>query len=119
MKPFDLNDTFLLSQIISDLDIEVDLNEFLDAIIEDKKKKKEGGSDEDETDNKLTDPEYVGGQFFLLLIKRWYRGKDSIPQFVANLTEKTVEEARKMTMVEMKDFFIDLFKQEGIQDFFK
>ncbi len=99
MKQFELDDTFLLSQIINDLDIELDLNQFLDK-------------------TKNNSAEYVGGQFFYLLIKRWHKGKKSIPEFIAVMSEQSVEEARKMKIPELKEFFIDLFKQEGVQDFF-
>ena len=102
MRKLQFDDTFLLSQIIEDLDIEVDLNRFL----EDAKKHKEN-------------PEFVGGQFFLLLAKKWHKGKKSIPAFIASLSEKTEDEVRKMGLKETKDFFIDLFKQEDITDFFK
>ncbi len=100
MKQFELDDTFLLSQIINDLDIELDLNDFMDQ-------------------SKKKSAEYVGGQFFYLLIKRWHKGKKSIPEFIAVMSEISVEEAKKMKIPELKAFFIDLFKQEGIQDFFK
>lgn len=101
MKPFELQDTFLLSRILEDLDIELDLNDFLDKIKNEK------------------DAAKVGGQFFYLLFKKWNKGKKSIPEFIAAMSEKSVEEVNKMKLPELKEFFVELFKQEGIQDFFK
>ena len=101
IKKFQLEDTFYLSKIIADLDIEIDLNSFMDA----SKNKK--------------DASYVGGQFFLMLVKKWHLGKKSIPEFMAVISQETADEVKKWDLKTAKNFFIELFKQEGIQDFFK
>lgn len=102
MRKLRFDDTFLLSQVIEDLDIQVDLNEFLDKARKDKK-----------------DAQYVGGQFFLLLARKWHKGKKSIPEFVSAISEKSIDEVNAMSMKEVKEVFVEIFKQDGIQDFFK
>lgn len=110
MKPFELEDTFLLSKILEDLDVEVDLNAFMDLFV------KMNNDKDKSVDDKAA---FMAGQFFYLIAKRWHRGRKSIPEFVASMSEKSVEEVKKMKTQEMKDFFVELFKQEDIQDFFK
>jgi L-fucose isomerase-like protein len=101
MKRFELDDTFLLSKIIDDMDIQLDLNEFMDSMQNEKSAEK------------------AGGAFFLLLFKKLHKGRQAIPEFIASMLEIEVEEARRLKLTEIKEFFIELWKQEDISDFFK
>jgi len=101
MKKFELDDTFLLSKVIDDMDIQLDLNELMDSAKDEKKAEK------------------AGGDFFLLLFKKLHKGRQSIPEFVASMLEIEIEEARKLKLPEIKKFFIDLWQEENVQDFFK
>lgn len=101
MKPFELDDTFLLSKILDDLDIDVDLNKLMKSA------------------QKEQDLEKAGADFIYLLFKKIHKGRNSIPEFVASMLEIEIEQAKKLSLKEIKEFFLDLLKQEGIQDFFK
>ncbi len=103
MKAFELEDTFLLSKVIDDLDVELDLNKFMDSIQKEDKKQ----------------AEKIGGDFFLLICKKLYKGRNSIPEFIASMLEIEVAEAKKLKLPQIKEFFVELWKQEDIQNFFK
>ena len=105
MKPFELDDAFLLSKVIDDTDIELDLNEFIDLIT---------GSKEVSDERAM----YIGGQFFLMLSKKLHKARQSLPEFMASMLEIEIDKTRKLKLPEIKKFFADLWKQEGIQDFF-
>jgi len=101
MKSFELDDTFLLSKIIDDMDLQMDLNEFMDNVQNEKTAEK------------------AGGEFFLLLFKKLHKGRQSIPEFIAAMLEIEVAEAKKLKLPQIKEFFVELWKQEDVNSFFK
>jgi hypothetical protein len=95
-------DTFLLSEIIDKMDLQADLNKLFD----DAKKHPDAQA-------------YLGGQLILSIVKRIHKAKDEITLFIANITDSSVEDIKKLKMSEIIAILKDLFKDEQFQDFFK
>ena len=95
-------DTFLLSEIIDKMDLQADLNK----LFEDAKKHPDAQA-------------YLGGQLILSILKRAHKAKDEITQFVANITEQSVEDIKKLKLSEIKDVLSALIKDDEFQNFFK
>lgn len=101
IKEFTLEDGFILSEILDKMDYNLDLNALADA----SKKGKDAQA-------------YLGGQMMLELVKKLYKAKPEVMKFIAHMTGQKVEEVRNFTIAETKEFFAELFKQEGLTDFF-
>lgn len=97
-----LEDTFVLSEIIDKMDLQADLNKLFEEA--------------------KTHPDaqaYVGGQLIMSIAKRLHRAKDEVVQFLANITEQSVEDIKKLKLSEIKSIFTELAKDEEFQAFFK
>lgn len=101
MRKLTFEDTFLLSEVMDKLDIDADINKLFD-----------------ESQKHPDKQAFLGGQFVLLIVKRWHKGKDEILNLVASLTDRSVDEAKKMSLKETKDVLLQLFKNEDFKDFF-
>lgn len=114
-KDFDLEDSFLLSEIIDKMDIELEIKKIMDDM-------------KDETgDIKLdnVDEEQLGKEMFLNLgidlsykaIKKLYKAKKEVKKLICSLTDKTMSEVAKMSLKDIKLFFKELVEHEGFKDF--
>ena len=103
MRKLGFEDTFLLSKVIDDLNIETEISKFIKQA----------------RDSKETDMDKVGLELFLLIAKRWHRGKTSVMEFIAAITEKDIEEVKRLSLKDVKHVFVELVQQEDIADFFK
>lgn len=101
MRKLNFDDSFAFSEIMDRLDINADLNHLFD-----------------EAQKHPDKASFLGGQFVLLVFKRWHKAKDEIKAFVAGITEQSVEDVSKMGIGEIKSIFLDLFKNEDFKDFF-
>ena len=99
MREFNLEDTFLLSDIIDKTEIEIDLNAFMDA-------KKDGNA------------AYLGGQIVLGLVKKLHKAKTEIMTLIASLTGDDIEMVKKYNIVKMKEVFTELFNHPDFKSFF-
>jgi hypothetical protein len=99
MRKITFKDSFALSRILDKTNLTADLNK----VVEEGKEK---GTD------------YVGGQFFLLLAKKWHLAEKEIIDFLASLFELTSTEVEKLTLSEVKDLFKELFSSEDIKKLF-
>jgi hypothetical protein len=99
MRKITFKDSFTLSRILDKTNLTADLNK----VVEEGKEK---GTD------------YVGGQFFLLLAKKWHLAEKEIIDFLASLFELTSTEVEKLTLSEVKDLFKELFSSEDIKKLF-
>lgn len=110
-KDFDLEDSFLVSEIIDKMDIELEIKEVMDSI--------------KDKDIENIDEEALGKEMFLNLgidlsykaIKKLHKAKKEVKRLICSLTGKTMSEASKMSLKEIKDFFNELVKSEGFKDF--
>lgn len=99
MRKLTFKDSFKISQILDKTNLTVDLQK----IVEEGKDK---GSD------------YVGGQFFLLIAKKWHFAETEIIEFLASLTEKTPKEIESMSLAETKEIFSEIFRHSEIKHLF-
>jgi hypothetical protein len=99
MRKIIFKDSFALSRILDKTNLTADLNK----VVEEGKEK---GTD------------YVGGQFFMLIAKKWHLAEKEIIDFLASLFELTSTEVEKLTLSEVKDLFKELFSSEDIKKLF-
>lgn len=102
MRDFTFDDGFALSEILDKMNINFDMNALVDA-----KKQKD-----------VDAQSYVGGQLMLQVVKKLHLARPEIINFVSSMTGETKEDVRKYSIGKLKDFFVDLFKQNGLTDFF-
>lgn len=103
MREFNLEDGFMLSEILDKTGINLDLNMLADAYAK--------GGQEGQA--------YAGGQLILTIFKKMHLAKDEIIKLIAGLTEEPVEEVKKYSLAKIKATFTEMFAQQGIKDFFK
>jgi len=75
----------------------------------------------DKMDLQIPDPtgktqEQVGAEVLMLLFKKLHLAKSEVNSLILQVTEK---DPSKLTLIEIKDFFKNILKEEGILDFFK
>ena len=102
MREFTLNDGFALSEIIDKMKIDLDMNAIGDAV-------KQGNKEAQA---------YFGGQLMLTLVKKLHLARAEIVAFVASMTGDTKDEVKKYNITKIKEVFVEIFKQEGLGDFF-
>jgi len=113
MKDFDLEDVFLLSQIIDKMGLNIEASELSKTIKAEKLESKD-------------DAAKVGKDVFLALgmevamkfASNLHKAHKEVIQLICSLSGKNEEAVKKMKIKEMKDFFGELIKTEGIADFF-
>lgn len=102
MREFTFDDGFALSEILDKMNIDIDMNAMGDAL-------KQGNKEAQA---------YFGGQLILTLVKKLHLARPEIVAFVSAMTGDTKDEVKKYKISQIKDFFVELFKQEGLVDFF-
>lgn len=102
MREFTFDDGFALSEILDKMNIDIDMNAMGDALRQGDKQAQA----------------YMGGQLMLTLVKKLHLARPEIVAFVASMTGDNKEEVKKYKLSKIKEFFIELFKQEGLADFF-
>jgi iron-sulfur cluster repair protein YtfE (RIC family) len=101
MRKLTFEDTFLMSEVLDKMNVDDDLNKLFDEA----KKHPDAQA-------------YLGGKLVLMVIKRWHKAKEEIVAFVSIITEKSVEEVKKMSLREIKEVLLELFRNEDFADFF-
>jgi len=99
MRKITFKDSFALSKILDKTNLTTDLNK----VVEEGKEK---------------GTEYVGGQFFMLLAKKWHMAEKEIIDFLASLFEKTPKEIEDLSLPESKELFKQLFQSEDFKKLF-
>lgn len=111
-KDFDLNDVFLMSEIIEKMELDFDVDKVIRktnvAKLENKKDASKLGKDVALT---------IGVDLVSKLLKNLHKAQKEIKQLIANLTGKKVAEVEKMGLKDLKQFFTDLVAHEGFSDF--
>jgi len=122
-KDFDLEDVFLLSEIIEKMNLNIEIDKYmnaeqiLDAIDPDQEEKTEEEIEYEE--ERLGKELFIkaGTDLAIKFVKRMYKAKKEIKKLISNLTGKPVKEVSAMNLKEIKEFFMELVKQEGFKDF--
>ena len=112
IKEFDLNDVFLMSEIIEKMEIQFDIDTIIKKTNATKLENKQDAAELGK-DVLLS----IGLDLATNLIKRMYKAQKEVKQLIANLTGKTTEEVGRMSLKEMKEFFVALATHEGFGDF--
>jgi hypothetical protein len=112
IKDFDLDDVFLMSEMINKMDLSIDA----DMVI---KKTNIAKMENLKDASKLGKDVIISISLELItkLLKNLFKAKKEVKQLIANLTGLTFEAVGKMNLKQMKAFFTELVKHEGFQDF--
>ena len=114
IKDFDLDDVFVMSEILNKTGIILDLGKAIESV-------KTKGIEN------LEDLTSAGKELMITVIadvvtsisSAMHKAKPEIKQLIANLTGKSTEEVGKLTLKEIKLFFKELSEREGFLDFLK
>lgn len=129
-KDFDVDDVFLMSEIIEKMDISIELDKYMNpsntTVEIPKDIEKESEEVRQEILKKLdNEAEQKGKQMFMkagidlgiTFVKKMHKAKKEVKKLIANLTGKTMDEVSKMNLKELKQFFKELIEKEGFEDF--
>lgn len=97
MRDFTFKDGFLLSEILDKMDFQMDLNQYADEKV---------------------NQEYIGGQMLLLFFRKMHLAEKEIMKLIANMTDEPITDVEKWDVSQIKEFFNELFQQDGLKDFF-
>ena len=114
IKEFDLEDVFVMSQIIDKMGLDADVKKIIEQV------------QTSQLSNK-TDAQKVGKEVLVAIgvdligkfIRNLHKARKEVKQLIANLTGKTVDEVAKMPLREMKAFFVELAGDGEFIDFLK
>lgn len=113
-KDFDLEDVFVMSQIIDKMGLDADVKKIIEQV------------QTAQLSNKV-DAQKVGKEVLVAIgvdligkfIRNLHKAGKEVKQLIANLTGKTVDEVAKMPLREMKAFFAELAGDGEFIDFLK
>lgn len=60
-----------------------------------------------------------GAEIITFIIRKIHKAKIEVNQLIANATEKSIDEVKKMSPGEMIAIIKEILKQDGVLDFFK
>lgn len=114
MKKFDLDDVFLMSEIIDKMGIDADVQDVLKQV---KTAQLKNAGDA----KKLGKEVIVGVGIGLItkMVRNLHKAKEEVKQLISQMTGRTKEEVSAMGISEFKQFFDDLVKDEEFADFLK
>lgn len=112
IKEFDLDDVFLMSEIIDKMELGVEA----DTII---KKTNIAKLENIKDASKLGKDVVVSLSIELIgkFIRNLYKAKNEVKQLIGNLSGITPEAVSKMSLKQIKEFFAELVEHEGFKDF--
>lgn len=111
-KEFDLEDVFLISEIIDKMEIEADIEKITKTIQTSKL--------ENTTDALGLGKEIAVGLGIDIVTKMFrnlYKARKEVKKLITNLTGLPDQEVSKFGFKQIKEFFTELFEQEGAVDF--
>jgi len=114
IKDFDLDDVFLISEIIDKMGIEADVSKITKTI--------QSAKLESKNDATALGKEVAVGlgiDVIAKMARNLFKAKKEVKQFICNMTGLPMEEVSKFKVAQIKDFFIELFEHEGAEDFLK
>lgn len=111
-RDLDLDATFLFSEILDEMELEVDMTSIISRI---KADKLEGKEDAKQLGKELALS--IGVDMFAKIAKKMHKAKRPVKEFIAYMTEMNQEEVGRLKLKEMKNFFTELVEHEGFEDF--
>jgi len=113
-KEFDLEDVFVMSQIIDKMGLDADVKKIIEQV--------QTAQLSNKTDAQKVGKEVlvaIGVDLISKFIRNLHKAGKEVKQLIANLTGKTVDEVAKMPLREMKAFFTELAGDGEFIDFLK
>ena len=113
-KEFDLEDVFVMSQIIDKMGLDADVKKIIEQV--------QTAQLSNKTDAQKVGKEVlvaIGVDLISKFIRNLHKAGNEVKQLIANLTGKTVDEVAKMPLREMKAFFTELAGDGEFIDFLK
>lgn len=114
IKEFDLEDVFVMSQIIDKMGLDADVKKIIEQV--------QTAQLSNKTDAQKVGKEVlvaIGVDLISKFIRNLHKAGKEVKQLIANLTGKTVDEVAKMPLREMKAFFAELAGDGEFIDFLK
>lgn len=134
IKEFDLNDVFLMSEIVDKMGIEIEVDKYMNSkeavAIMDEEIVITDDMTEDEKEEAMiqqdSKAERLGSTMIMkavtdlavIFVKRLHRAKSEVIRLIANLTGRTIKDVAKMNLKEIKQFFVELIAKEEIEELF-
>lgn len=111
-KDFNLEDVFLISEIIDKMGLEADIKKITDSI---QTSKLDGKKDAKALGKEIAVG--LGIDIIMKMVKKLHKAKREVINLISSLTGLSQEEVNKFGMKQIKEFFTELFASEGISDF--
>lgn len=111
-KEFDLDDVFLISEIIDKMGIEADIGKITKTI---QTAKLENKSDAAALGKEIAVG--LGIDVISKMVRNLHKAKSEVKKLVSNMTGLSMDEVSKLKPGQIKDFFTELFEHEGAGDF--
>lgn len=111
-KGFDLDNVFMISEIIDKMGLEADIDKITKTIQTSKL--------ENKSDAKALGKEVaigIGIDIVTKMIRNLHKAKDEVKLLISDLTGLDVKEVKKMGFKQIKEFFEEMTKAEGFDDF--
>jgi len=111
-KDFDLDDVFLISEIVDKMGLEADIEKITKTIQTSKL--------ENKTDAKGLGKEIAVGlgiDIVTKMIRNLFKARKEVKQLISNMTGLDEKEVSKFGIKQIKEFFTELSKHEGFADF--
>lgn len=112
IKEFDLNDVFIISEIIDKMGLEADIEKITKTVKTSKFENKE--------DAASLGKEIVVGlgiDMVTKMLRNFYKAQKEVKKLITSLTGLEDKEVGKMGIKQIKEFFAELFKMDGIENF--
>jgi uncharacterized protein YpuA (DUF1002 family) len=113
IKKFDLDNVFMLSEIIDKMELDADIDKITKTI---QTSKLENKADAAKIGKEVAVG--IGIDLCTKLIRRLHKAKDEVKELICDLTGLSKDEVKKFGIKEITQFFTDLFNQPEFGDFF-
>ena len=113
-KEFDIEDVFVMSQIIDKMGLDADVKKIIEQV---QTAQLSGKADAQKVGKEVLVA--IGVDLIGKFIRNLHKAHKEVKQLIANLTGKTVDEVAKMPLREMKAFFTELAGDGEFIDFLK
>lgn len=111
-RDFDLDCVFLMSEILDKMDLNVDADDII--------KKTQISKLENMKDAQKLGKEVLVGlglELGVKMVRKLHKAKEPVKDLITILTGKTKEEVSKMSLKQIKEFFVELINHEGFAYF--
>lgn len=112
IKDFDLDDVFMISEIIDKMGLEADIDKITKTI---KTSKLENKKDASTLGKEVAVG--LGIDIVTKMVRNLFKAKKEVKQLISSLTGLSNQEVSQMGLKQIKDFFIEMAQHEGFADF--